>query len=168
MKSTPARSAWAPRCWATLSVSWNIVFSRPCGLEGNVPNEATPAMLTAGPTGSVGRASRSEWVNCARVSLTVRDPIVSVLLNAIAWSWLSRPAEADGALRPPAPREFSRDDVVEAVADAHLVAAVERVIDLAEDVQAVDGLVEEPGVDERAGIANRRQPRIDDGDVGVG
>jgi hypothetical protein len=67
-----------------LFAAWNIRLSRPCGLDGKVPNDATPAMLTAGPIGSVGSASRSLLVNCTRVSLTVRVPRLSVLLNAIA------------------------------------------------------------------------------------
>ncbi len=46
------------------------------------PKEATPEILTAGPTGSVGGASRSPYANCARVSLTVRDESVHVLLTA--------------------------------------------------------------------------------------
>ena len=32
------------------------MFRRPCGLPDSVPNDATPAMLTAGPIGSVGGA----------------------------------------------------------------------------------------------------------------
>jgi hypothetical protein len=39
-------------------------------------------MLTAGPTGSVGSALRSPTTNCARVSLTVPEDKVSVLLSA--------------------------------------------------------------------------------------
>jgi len=149
-------------------VSWNIVFERPCGLDGKVPNDATPAMLTAGPMGSVGGASRSEWVNCARVSLTVRDPIVSVLPNARAWSLLSEAGRGRWCVEAAGPARVLRSDVVEAVADAQLVAPIERMIDLAEDVQAVDRLVEEAGRHDRAGITDRGQPRIDDGDVGVG
>ena len=63
-------------------------------------------MFTEGPTGSVGGASRSLYANWARVSFTVRGDSVSVLLNAIVWSRLFKAAEADGALRPPAPREL--------------------------------------------------------------
>ena len=51
---------------------------RRVGLVDDVPNDATPAMLTAGPIGSVGRAFRSPWANCARVSLTVDGDIVHV------------------------------------------------------------------------------------------
>ncbi len=80
MKSTPARRACPPRCCETVLAICSIRFNRPCGLEGNVPNDATPAMLTAGPTGSVGSASRLLLVNCARVSFTVRAPRVIVLL----------------------------------------------------------------------------------------
>ena len=58
-KSTPARSACAPAWCERLSTTWNILFRRPVGLPDRVPNDATPAMLTAGPTGSVGSAFRS-------------------------------------------------------------------------------------------------------------
>ena len=54
------------------------------GLPDSVPNDATPAMLTAGPIGSVGGAFRSPYANCARVSLTVRAESASVLLIATA------------------------------------------------------------------------------------
>ena len=60
-----------------VSTSWTIRFRRACGLDENVPNVATPAMLTAGPTWSDGSARRSLCVNCARVSFTVRAPSVS-------------------------------------------------------------------------------------------
>ena len=43
----------------------------------------TPAMLTAGPIGSLGGAFRSLSVNCPRVSFTVLGDSVSVLLAAI-------------------------------------------------------------------------------------
>ena len=49
------RTAWCDR----LSTTWNILFSRFWGLPDKVPNEATPAMLTAGPIGSVDSALRS-------------------------------------------------------------------------------------------------------------
>ena len=42
-----------------LLATCNILFRRRCGLDGNVPNDATPAIPTAGPTGSVGSARRS-------------------------------------------------------------------------------------------------------------
>ncbi len=106
-KSAPTRIAWAPRWCEMLSTTWNIAFLRSWGLTDSVPNVATPAMLTAGPIGSVDGALRSLYVNCARVSLTVRGDSVQVLLTAAAWSTLSSPADADGALRPPAPRAFS-------------------------------------------------------------
>ena len=62
-------------------------------------------------------------MNWPRVSLTVRDEKVEMLLAATVWSVSSRSAEAVGALRPPAPRELLAVHVVEAVADAELVAA---------------------------------------------
>jgi hypothetical protein len=83
------------------------VFCRRVGLNDSVPNDATPAMLTAGPMASVGGALRSLDANCARVSLTVREDRLAVLLKATVRSMLSRAAEAVGALNPPAPRELS-------------------------------------------------------------
>ena len=82
------------------------MFDRPVGLVDNVPNDAIPKMLTAGPIGSDGSASRSLNATCARSSLTVRPEIVVVLPNASVWSMLSSPADALGALSPPAPREL--------------------------------------------------------------
>src|SRR5262245_9537454 len=107
MKSTPARTAWAPAWCDRLSTNCSMRFRRRVGLPERVPNDATPAMLTAGPTRSVGGAFRSPYVNCARVSLTVRFEIVHVLPNATAWSTLSSPADAEGALSAPAPRALS-------------------------------------------------------------
>ena len=43
------------------------------GEPESVPNEATPEMLTAGPMGSDGGACRLLWVNCPRVSFTMRE-----------------------------------------------------------------------------------------------
>ena len=57
-------------------------FWRRVGLPDSVPKVATPAMLTAGPIGSVGSAFKSPETNCARVSLTVRGAMVHVLPNA--------------------------------------------------------------------------------------
>ena len=83
MKSAPARSACAPDWCETLLTSWYIVFTRACGLAESVPNEATPAMLTAGPIGSLGSACNALRVTCTRVSFTVIGESVSVLLTAI-------------------------------------------------------------------------------------
>ena len=83
------------------------LFCRRVGLPDNVPNVATPEMLTAGPIGSVGGALRSLNVNCARVSFTVRGESVIVLLNAAVRSTFSSPADAVAVLSPPAPREFA-------------------------------------------------------------
>ena len=83
------------------------MFTRRVGLPESVPNDATPEMLTAGPIGSLGGAFRSPYAICARVSFTVREESVIVLLNATVWSMLSSAADADGALIPPAPRELS-------------------------------------------------------------
>ncbi len=44
--------------YQTLSTTWYIRFERPVGLLESVPNVAIPAMLTFGPTGSVGGAFR--------------------------------------------------------------------------------------------------------------
>ena len=87
-------------------------------------------MLTAGPIGSVGGACRSLWVNCARVSLTVRDASVSVLLTAMAWSTVVEPGRRGRRVEPAGAARVARRDVVEAVAHAELVAAAELVIDL--------------------------------------
>ena len=76
------------------------------GEPESVPKEATPEMLTAGPIGSVGGACRLLWVNCPRVSFTMRDERVAMLLTAMVWSVLSRPADAVAALNAPAPREL--------------------------------------------------------------
>jgi len=81
-KSTPARSACAPRWCEMLSTTSYIVFNRKVGLLEKVPNVATPAMLTDGPIGSVDGAFRSPREICARVSLTVREDSVMVLLTA--------------------------------------------------------------------------------------
>src|SRR4029077_10904669 len=105
--STPARSACAPAWCERLSASSYSLFSRRVGLPDNVPNDATPEMATAGPNGSVGGALRSLNANCARVSFTVRDDRLMVLLTASVRSMLSRAAEALGALSAPAPRELS-------------------------------------------------------------
>jgi hypothetical protein len=83
------------------------LLRRPVGDPDSVPKLATPAMETAGPTGSVGGASRLLDVNCPRVSLTVRSERVAMLPKATVWSVLSSPAEAEVVLSPPAPREFS-------------------------------------------------------------
>ncbi len=63
-------------------------------------------MLTAGPIGSEGGASKVLLQNCPRVSFTSRGENVATLLNARTWSVSYRLAEAVGALSPPAPREF--------------------------------------------------------------
>src|SRR3982751_6124650 len=105
-KSAPTLNACAPASCDRLLTTWYILLIRPVGLLGSVPNEATPAMLTAGPIGSVGGASRSLYAHCARVSRTVRLESVSVLLIAMVWSTLSSPADAVGALSPPAPLEL--------------------------------------------------------------
>src|SRR3954469_17472844 len=105
--STPARSACAPAWCERLSTSWYIVLTRRVGLPDAVPNAATPAMVTAGPVGSVGGASRSLCAICARVSLTVFDDNVQVLPNASEWSPLASPVDALGALSAPTPREFA-------------------------------------------------------------
>src|SRR5262245_57432999 len=105
-KARPALSACAPDWCERLFTIWNILLRRPVGLDDDVPNVATPAMLTAGPTGSVGGASRLPYASCPRVSSTVRDVRASVLLTAMVWSRFSSADEADAALRPPAPRAF--------------------------------------------------------------
>src|SRR5471030_74362 len=104
--STPTRSACAPAWCDRLSTNSYSLFCRRVGLPESVPNDATPEMLTAGPMGSVGGALRSLNAYCARVSFTVRDESVSVLLNASVRSTLSSPADALGALSAPAPREL--------------------------------------------------------------
>ncbi len=71
-----------------------------------MPKEATPEIVTAGPTGSVGGAARLLRVNCPRVSLTVPAESVATLLIATVWSVLSSPADALAAFSPPPPREF--------------------------------------------------------------
>ena len=64
-------------------------------------------MLTAGPIGSVAGACRSLYMNCARVSLTVRDERRQRVADGDALIEVVEPAEdADGALVPPAPREL--------------------------------------------------------------
>ena len=104
-----------------------------------MPNVATPAMLTAGPIGSDGGASRSPRANCARVSSTVRGDRISVLPTAKVWSTLSRlddagrRAEAAGAAR------IRRGHVVAAVANVELIAAAELVIELGQHVGGVPG-----------------------------
>src|SRR5262249_23994716 len=80
------------------------LFRRAVGEPDSVPNVATPEMLTAGPTGSVGGACRLLKVTCPRVSCTVRGESVNILLTAIVWSRLSTPADAETAFRAPAPR----------------------------------------------------------------
>ena len=168
MKSTPARNAWAPRCCATLSVIWNIRLSRPCGLEGNVPNVAEPATLTAGPIGSVGSASRSECVNW-RAGLVHRPRADGEriaernrLIGVVQAGRRRRRAEPAGAAR------IRGGDVVQAVADAHLVAAVERVIDLAPAGSGCRSAGRR-GRSQPVRRGNpRRQPRVDDRGIGVG
>src|SRR5215471_509595 len=51
-KSTPARNACAPACCDRLSTISPMVFARLVGLLDNVPNDAIPEILTAGPIGS--------------------------------------------------------------------------------------------------------------------
>src|SRR3954454_11924749 len=85
-KSAPNRSACAPAwCERLLATSYSRL-SRAVGAPDCVPNDATPAMLTAGPTGSDGGAFRSLLVSWARVSLTVRGDNVAILLAARVWS----------------------------------------------------------------------------------
>ena len=82
-KSTPARSACAP-CWCErLSATSYSLFCRPVGEPESVPKVATPEIVTAGPTGSVGSALRLLCVNCPRVSLTVCGESVATLLTAM-------------------------------------------------------------------------------------
>ena len=83
-KSTPARSACAPGLVRQVVDDLvHLVHARRSGCPTACRTTATPAMLTAGPIGSVGGAFRSLYANCARVSLTVRGDSVSVLLTAI-------------------------------------------------------------------------------------
>src|SRR5262245_14146522 len=89
-----------------LSTTSTIRLTRRVGLPDSVPKAATPAMLTAGPMGSVGAAFKSPKANWNLVSFTVRGDSVRVLLNAIERSALSRSAAAEGVFVPPAPREL--------------------------------------------------------------
>ena len=77
-KSTPARRACAPAWWESVFTTSRSVLVRRVGLPESVPKVATPEMLTTGPTGSVGGASRSPWANWTRVSFTVRPESVQV------------------------------------------------------------------------------------------
>ena len=113
----------------------NIVFTRRVGLPDSVPNDATPAMLTAGPIGSVGGAFRSPYANLRprlvhrprrqRQRVAERDRLVDVV-EIGRGRWRIGPAGAARVLRA---------DVVQAVADAELIATVELMIDLAEEVR---------------------------------
>ena len=80
----PALNACAPDWCDRLLTTWYIEFTRRVGLPELVPNDATPAMLTAGPIGSEGGALKSLRANCARVSSTVRAESVKVLPSAAA------------------------------------------------------------------------------------
>src|SRR3972149_11383648 len=71
-KSAPALKAWTPAWYDRLLTTWYIRFTRPVGLLESLPKEATPAMLTAGPIGSVGGACRLLCATCARDSRSVR------------------------------------------------------------------------------------------------
>src|SRR5581483_572888 len=104
--STPVLSACDPTWCDRLSTTSYNWFCRRVGLPESVPNDAIPEIDTAGPIGSLGGAFRSLRVNCARVSFTVVDERLHVLLNPTVCSTLSRPADAVDALKPPAPREF--------------------------------------------------------------
>ncbi len=63
-------------------------------------------MLIDGPGSSLGGASRLLCVYCPRVSFSVREEIVKMLLRAIVWSVFSRFVEAVVAFNAPAPREL--------------------------------------------------------------
>ncbi len=115
-KSTPARSACAPAWCDRLSTTWYIVFRRPVGLPDSVPNDATPAMLTAGPIGSVGGAFRSLYANCARVSLTVRGESVQVLPKAMRLIDVVEAGRRGRRVQRAGAARVVRRDVVEAVA----------------------------------------------------
>src|SRR5688572_26844257 len=105
-KSTPARNECAPCTIVRLLTTCDRRLTRPVGELEDVPNCATPAMLTAGPIGSEGGALRRLCANCARVSNSTVGETTKVLPSASDWSVLVSAAEADGALKPPAPLEF--------------------------------------------------------------
>ena len=65
----------------------------------------TPGCEALAVTARTERARALLYANCARVSLTVVDDSDQMLATEIVRSVLSRPAEALGALRPPAPRD---------------------------------------------------------------
>ena len=126
------------------------MFSRAVGEPESVPNDATPEMLTAGPIGSVGSACRLLCVNWPRVSFTVRGESVTMLLTATVWSVLSRPAEALARAQRAGAARVVAVDVVEAVANAELIAVAELVIHLGQEV----------GVVHRVGIEAGRRSAI--------
>ena len=70
-----------------------------------------------------------------------------------------RRAESSGSARVQA------GDVVEAVARAELVLGVELMIDFSEEVHVVNGVGIKARENGKSGIADSREPRIDDGDV---
>ncbi len=91
----------------------------------------------------------------------------TVLLTAIPWSRLSRAWEADGTFNPPAPRRVIRINVVQAVANREVARLPHLVIDLAEDVQRIDGIRVEARRNRLPGIPDLVQPGVDDRDVGI-
>lgn len=57
-------------------------------------------------------------------------------------------------------------DVIQAVADAELILVAELMVDLGEEIRAVDRVWIDAGRDLRAGISAGEQPGVDGGDVG--
>ena len=132
----------------------------------SVPNDATPEMLTAGPTASVGGAWRSLYANCARVSLTVRGDRLSVLLNAERPIDVVQAGRGAGRAQRAGAARVLRRDVVLAVSNGELVVAADLVIDLPQEIGAVDRVGIDARRDRRTRIADRREPRVDGADVG--
>jgi hypothetical protein len=77
------------------------------GLLDDVPNDATPEMLTPGPMRSDGGAVKD---GCRQTARAIRAPCAAPARArypaAAVWSALSRPADADGVAVPPARGAF--------------------------------------------------------------
>ena len=105
-KSTPARSACAPAWCDRLLTTWYILFRRPCRAPGERPERRHAGDADRRPDG-IGRQRLQVAVGKLRTGLIDRPrrqrQRVAERERLIL---LSRPADADGALSAPAPREL--------------------------------------------------------------
>ena len=78
-------------------------------------------MLTAGPIGSDGGAFRLLFVNCPRVSFTMRGESVAMLLDGEGLIGVVQIGRRAGRAQSAGAARVDAVDVIEAVADAELI-----------------------------------------------